>query len=159
MYTILIVDDERNERDGIEKLIKRYQYDLRVLQAANGEEALKIFEDQEIDILLTDIKMPFMTGMELIEQVHKGGWEPVCIIYSAYGEFEYAQNAIMLGVLQYLLKPIRLEEFQKLFRKVFKVCDERKRVEQENIQIRKRQEQSAREKAGREITAYMPSGE
>ena len=157
MYTILIVDDERNERDGIEKLIKRYQYDLRVLQAANGEEALKIFEDQEIDILLTDIKMPFMTGMELIEQVHKGGWEPVCIIYSAYGEFEYAQNAIMLGVLQYLLKPIRLEEFQKLFRKVFKVCDERKRVEQENIQIRKRQEQSAREKAGREIIRYLES--
>lgn len=157
MYTILIVDDERNERDGIEKLIKKYQYDLCVLQAANGEEALKIFAERDIDILLTDIKMPFMTGMELIEQVHKGGWEPVCIIYSAYGEFEYAQNAITLGVLQYLLKPIRLEEFQKLFKKVFEVCDERKCREQESIRIRERQEQSEREKAGREIIRYLES--
>lgn len=157
MYTILIVDDERNERDGIEKLIKRYQYNLRVLQAANGEDALKFFEEYKIDILLTDIKMPFMTGMELIEQVHKRGWEPVCIIYSAYGEFEYAQNAIALGVLQYLLKPIRLEEFQKLFQKVFEVCDERKYREQESIQIRKKQEQSERERAGREIIRYLES--
>ena len=71
MYTILIVDDERNERDGLEKLIRRYQYDLKILQAENGEAALKVFGKNDIDILLTDIKMPFMTGMELIEQVHK----------------------------------------------------------------------------------------
>lgn len=157
MYTILIVDDERNERDGIEKLIRRYRYDLNVLQAENGENALKIFDKNNIDILLTDIKMPFMTGMELIEQVYKKGWDPVCIIYSAYGEFEYAQNAIALGVLQYLLKPIRLEEFQNLFHKVFEVCDGRREREQEKAQIKKEQTQSAREKTGREIIRYLES--
>lgn len=157
MYTILIVDDERNERDGIEKLIRKYQYDLNVLQAGNGEDALETFAKNDIDILLTDIKMPFMTGMELIEQVHKRGWEPVCIIYSAYGEFEYAQNAIALGVLQYLLKPIRLEEFQNLFKKVLEVCDERKKREQEKEQIKKEQTQSTREKFGREIIRYLES--
>ena len=151
MYTILIVDDERNERDGLEKLIRRYQYDLKILQAENGEAALKVFGKNDIDILLTDIKMPFMTGMELIEQVHKGGWNPVCIIYSAYGEFEYAQNAIALGVLQYLLKPIRLEEFQNLFQRVINVCDERKKREQERLLIKEEKKQSSREKIGREI--------
>ena len=64
MYTILIVDDERNERDGLEKLIRRYQYDLKILQAENGEAALKVFGKNDIDILLTDIKMPFMTGTD-----------------------------------------------------------------------------------------------
>lgn len=157
MYTILIVDDERNERDGLEKLIRRYQYDLKILQAENGEAALKVFGKNDIDILLTDIKMPFMTGMELIEQVHKGGWNPVCIIYSAYGEFEYAQNAIALGVLQYLLKPIRLEEFQNLFQRVINVCDERKKREQERLLIKEEKKQSSREKIGREIIRYLES--
>lgn len=117
-YRILIVDDESRERNGIEKLIRRYQYELDIYQAQDGREALEIMKNTQIDILLTDIKMPVMTGMELIGQVHKNGWNPVCIIYSAYGEFEYAQNAIALGVMQYLLKPIKLGEFQALFNKV-----------------------------------------
>ena len=117
MYTILIADDERNERTGIEKLLRHFQYDLKIVQAANGREALAVFEHSHIDILLTDIKMPFLGGIDLIKQVHKGGWDPICIIYSAYGEFEYAQNAIALGVVQYLLKPIKRGEFQELFDK------------------------------------------
>ncbi|MDC7286568.1 response regulator [Blautia schinkii] len=157
MYSILIVDDERNERTGIERLIHRYQYDLKIYQACNGEEALKVFEDKKIDILLTDIKMPFMTGMELIEEVHKRGWDPVCIIYSAYGEFEYAQNAISLGVLQYLLKPIRLEEFQKLFQKVFHVCEERKNSRLQNEKMQEAQKRVSDEKTGRALIRYLES--
>ncbi len=136
VYRILIVDDERREREGIELLIRRFQYPLEVMQAQNGEEALAIFEKENIDILLTDIKMPFMTGIELIEQVRKKGYTPFCIIFSAYGEFEYAQNAISLGVIQYLLKPIRLDDFQNLFTKVCQLCEEKhKRIEEkEHIQ-------------------------
>ena len=63
MYRILIVDDERNERTGIEKLIRRYQFHLEVVQASNGREALEKFEQNGIDILLTDIKMPLMSGI------------------------------------------------------------------------------------------------
>jgi len=137
MYTILLVDDERNERTGIEKLIQKYNFPLNVVQAQNGEEALNIIQGMHIDILLTDIKMPFMNGMELIEAVRKQGFMPFCIIYSAYGEFEYAQNAIKLGVVQYLLKPINLDDFQSLFEKVIRLCNER---DFQNIQ-----EQSIRE--------------
>ena len=124
MYRILIVDDEKRERDGLEKLIRKYRYPLEILQASDGEEALELFKKQRIEILLTDIKMPFMTGIELIEEVRKRGYMPFCIIFSAYGEFEYAQNAIALGVIQYLLKPISMDDFQKLFEKVLKLCKE-----------------------------------
>lgn len=134
MFRILIVDDERREREGIERLIHKYEYPLEVVQAQNGEEALLVFEQMEIDILLTDIKMPFMTGIELIEQVRKRGYTPFCIIFSAYGEFEYAQNAIALGVIQYLLKPILLEDFKKLFTKVIQLCEEKQRRKEEQEQ-------------------------
>lgn len=138
MFRILIVDDERRERDGLERLIHKYEYPLEVVQAQNGEEALSVFEELEIDILLTDIKMPFMTGIELIEHVRKRGYTPFCIIFSAYGEFEYAQNAIALGVIQYLLKPILLDDFKNLFTKVIQLCEEKQhRKEEQEKELRK----------------------
>lgn len=157
MYKILIVDDERNERMGIEKLIKRYQYQLEVTQAANGPEALEILAKEEIDILLTDIKMPFMTGIQLIKEVHKRGWNPLCIIYSAYGEFEYAQDAIALGVLQYLLKPIKLKEFQELFDKIIAACDEKKKQQEENEALKIQREHVENDRINRSVLSYLES--
>ena len=157
MYTILIVDDERNERTGIEKLIHRYHYDLNVIQAKNGEEALQIFAKKHIDILLTDIKMPFMSGIELIEAVQKNGWEPVCIVYSAYGEFEYARNAISLGVIQYLLKPVKLEEFQELFEKIFEICREKELRKLEAEKLEEEKKSAENERTGRDLICYLES--
>lgn len=158
MYTILIVDDERNEREGIARLIKRYGYDLEIRFAVNGEEALAVCEKERIDILLTDIQMPLMTGLELIEQINQRGWTPVCIIYSAYGEFEYAQNAIRLGVIQYLLKPIKLQEFEKLFQEVFAICDEKKRRKQDQDKLKKTLQSEQEEKEGRELLLFLETG-
>lgn len=159
MYKILIVDDERRERVGLEKLIHRYKYPLEVLLAANGEEALEIVEKENIDILLTDIKMPFMTGIELIDQIRKRGYTPFCIIFSAYGEFEYARNAISLGVIQYLLKPILLDDFQKLFDKVCQLCAEKeKRVAESKIFIEERKNKRTIE-SFKEFLLYLEDGD
>lgn len=155
MYRILLVDDESRERNGIEKLIKKYQYALEVYQASDGKEALETMRRIQIDILLTDIKMPVMTGMELIEQVHKSGWGPVCIIYSAYGEFEYAQSAISLGVMQYLLKPIKLEEFRNLFDKVLSICDTKKKQQIENEILQKTLQTVENTRVYRQILRYL----
>ena len=157
MYRILIVDDERNERTGIEKLIRRYQFHLEVVQASNGREALEKFEQNGIDILLTDIKMPLMSGIELIKEVHKRGWDPICIIYSAYGEFEYAQNAIALGVMQYLLKPIKMQEFQNLFEHVVSLCEEKdhQQAESEALKIKLRNVEN--DKMYRQLLKYLES--
>lgn len=155
MYKILIVDDENNERMGLQRLISKYQYPLEVRQAQNGKVALEIMEKEDIDILLTDIKMPFMTGIELIEQVNKRGLNPICIIYSAYGEFEYAQNAIQLGVLQYLLKPIKLEKFEKLFDKVIEICKEKSTQKIRNEQLKKTLKSIEEEKYAQKILRYL----
>ncbi len=136
MYRILIVDDEKKEREGIALLIKRYGYNLEVTLAPNGEEALRLFKDTDFDILLTDIKMPYMDGIQLIEEVRRRDKNPICIIYSAYGEFEYAQNAISLGVAEYLLKPIRLELFEKLFGEVIGLCEEKERQREQEERLR-----------------------
>lgn len=72
MYSILIVDDEKKEREGISRLLKRYHFNLKISQAVNGEEALKEFEKHEYDILLTDIKMPFMDGIQLTRRYKSG---------------------------------------------------------------------------------------
>ncbi|MEN8075854.1 response regulator [Clostridioides difficile] len=155
MYKILIVDDEFNERRGIQGLICKYQYPLEVRQAQNGKIALEMMEKEEFDILLTDIKMPFMTGIELIEQVNKRGWHPICIIYSAYGEFEYAQNAIQLGVLQYLLKPIKLEKFQDVFQNVIEICKEKRTQKFKNEQLKKTLKSIECEKYAQKIIRYL----
>lgn len=157
MFKILLVDDERNERDGIEKLIRKYQYDLDVMQASDGQEALELLKIRQVDILLTDIKMPLMSGMELIENVHKNGWNPICIIYSAYGEFEYAQNAISLGVLQYLLKPIKLQEFRDLFDKVISICEEKERQKNKNEELKQKLLSAENERIYRQILRYLES--
>lgn len=157
MYSILIVDDEKKERDGISKLLKRYQFDLKISQASNGEDALREFEHKPFDILLTDIKMPFMDGIQLIKEVQKRGENPICIIYSAYGEFEYAQNAISLGVLEYLLKPIRLDAFEELFNKVIELCKEKEEVEKEKLQSKRAYEEIAVQRLGAELLSYLES--
>lgn len=135
MYSILIVDDEKREREGIVRLISRYGFELETVQAPNGEAALELMEKRQFDILLTDIKMPFMDGMQLIKEVRKKGWNPICIIFSAYGEFEYARDAISLGVSEYLLKPIQLDVFQNLFHKVIANCREKEEQEKKEQEI------------------------
>ena len=69
MYRILIVDDEKIERNGIKFLLKRAGIECEIAEAANGKDALEYIKNNEIDILLTDVKMPFMDGIELIENV------------------------------------------------------------------------------------------
>jgi two-component system response regulator YesN len=126
MYKLLIADDEEKERNGIAMLLRRLGFKFEVFQAKNGMEALKLFEKEDFDVLLTDIKMPFMDGIELIEKVHNLGWDPLYIIYSAYGEFEYARSAIELGVCHYLLKPVSPECFQKVISDVVELCAKRR---------------------------------
>ena len=121
---ILLVDDEREEREGISWLIKKYKYPLEIVQAANGKEALQCIEKYKIDILFTDVKMPVMNGLELAKEVYKRWPEIKIIIYSAYGEFDYAKQALEANAVSYLLKPIEIEEFQKLMVSVIQAIND-----------------------------------
>lgn len=122
MFTILIVDDEKIERDGIRGLIADMNYELHVIEAENGEKALESLRLNPVDILLTDIKMPFMGGLELAEQASLAQPSLEIIIYSAYGEFDYARRALYTNASSYLLKPIDIEEFAGVMSGVIQKC-------------------------------------
>ncbi|MDO4808733.1 MAG: response regulator [Eubacteriales bacterium] len=107
MYRALLVDDELTVCEGLKKLINWADCGFIANDAArNGEEALRLHEANRYDLIVTDLKMPVMDGLELIRTL-SGRKDPVqFIIVSAYGEFQYAQEAMKYGVNYYLLKPV-----------------------------------------------------
>ena len=114
MYTYLIVDDEMIERKGSRMLLSWMNIRENILEASNGEEALEVFEKEKIDVLLTDINMPFMDGIELLSRIHEEYPGTETVIFSGYDEFSYAKKAISYGVSAYILKPVNPEEFEKV---------------------------------------------
>ncbi|MDE6203695.1 MAG: response regulator, partial [Lachnospiraceae bacterium] len=125
---ILLVDDEKTEREGIRYLIDRFQFPLLVEEAQNGKAAFEhIQKNNDIDILLTDVKMPYMDGLELAKKVNDYNPDVVIIIFSAYGEFDYAKKACEANAVNYLLKPIEVDEFRSVMERVIAICQKRKR--------------------------------
>lgn len=110
MKKLLIVDDEVFSRTAIEDSIKASDQSIEVFGAANGEEALKILKQVALDVIMTDIKMPVMDGMELLAEIRKLEMNVEVIILSSYNEFELARKAIQLGAFDYLFKPAMLPE-------------------------------------------------
>jgi YesN/AraC family two-component response regulator len=106
VYKVLLVDDERIIREGIAKVIDWESYGFSLIGAAwNGVEALDIIHRERPEVVITDLKMPVLDGLELIAKVKPELPETVFIILSGYGEFELAREAMRYGVRHYLLKP------------------------------------------------------
>lgn len=148
MYSILIVDDERIERDGMEKLIRRLELPLQAEQAPNGEAALEKLKQKRFDMLLTDIKMPFMDGITLIHEARKLYPDLVTLIFSAYSDFEKARAAIREQVQRYILKPVNISEFQATMQACIRdiedmraSADEKHRLQEELTRYRSREAQ------------------
>ena len=128
MYRILVVDDEKIERKGVMFLFKQMDIDCEIVEIVNGQVALEYLENNEVDILLTDVKMPHVDGMELIKQIKERNLNPnmKIIIVSGYSDFEYAKLAVKLGVSDYILKPVDPKEFEPTLRKVLDELDSQK---------------------------------
>lgn len=130
MMKILIVDDEKLERKGICFLLKEREEEMEILEAPNGKAACELLQKQSVDILFTDIKMPFMNGIELVERARSLQPEIEMVIFSGYGEFEYARQAMKFGVDNYVLKPVDPEEFHATLDKIFEKINDRIRQKQ-----------------------------
>lgn len=130
---ILLVDDEREEREGISFLIEKFRYPLEIFQASSGKEALDILRKTRIDILFTDVKMPIMSGLELARKVRENDKDIKIIIFSAYAEFEYAKQAIEMNALRYLLKPIEIDEFRMLMDELVLSLEKEQQVSKRNL--------------------------
>lgn len=114
MIEILLVDDESYVTESLHLTIPWELLNTReVYRASSGAEALLILEEQQIDILVTDIRMPEMDGLELIQEV-ASRWPNIrCLLLTGYSDFEYAKRAIKLQVFDYILKPVNDEEFMR----------------------------------------------
>lgn len=126
MARILVVDDETIERKGIRFLFQKLGISAEIFEAANGVKALEFLEEEEVDVLITDIKMPFMEGMELIEKAAQRYPSMKIIIYSGYGEFEYAKKAMRYHVSRYILKPVDPAEFETVVGDVLQELEDEK---------------------------------
>lgn len=115
MLKIFLVEDESIVREGLRDNIPWQQYGYKFVgEAGDGEMALPLIQKTQPDVLLTDIRMPFMDGLSLSRIVHQEFPDMKIIIISGYDDFEYARQAISLGVEQYLLKPITRANLQKV---------------------------------------------
>ncbi|MBU9720591.1 MULTISPECIES: response regulator transcription factor [Bacillaceae] len=127
--TILIVDDEPTTLNGLKKTLEIWSEDngelVEILCASSGKEGFQILKEKKVHILLTDIRMPEMTGLELVKLIEQKEEAPVVIVMSAYSEFDYAQKAIQLGVVNYLLKPISKAKLIEAIEKAKKIEESR----------------------------------
>ncbi|MEF2591035.1 MAG: response regulator [Blautia obeum] len=129
MYRILLVDDEILVRDAIKENIDWKGMDCELVgDCENGKEAAEFVKEHPVDIVLTDILMPYMDGMELSNFLHDNYPEIVIVIFSGFGEFEYAKKAIQYGVSEYLLKPVTAMELTGVIEKM------KKKVEQQRLE-------------------------
>ncbi len=141
MIKVFLVDDEIVIREGIRTSFPwdSTEYTL-VGEAPDGEVALTMIRDTNPDILITDIRMPFMDGMELCRIVRSQmPWIGI-IILSGYDEFEYARQGIQLGVKEYLLKPITAEELRKVLDRVSQQLMEERKTRERSERLRQRME-------------------
>lgn len=131
MNSILLVEDEQPLLEKLKNNIEWEEHGYRIFTASNGKEALKSLREDEIDILVTDIKMPGISGIELIKKSRELGYEVIPIIISGYAEFEYARESIRLNVVDYLLKPFRSYRLLEIVEKARKNMEEKQHLNQE----------------------------
>ncbi|HEY5584438.1 MAG TPA: response regulator transcription factor [Ruminiclostridium sp.] len=112
MYKVLIADDEPFILEGLANIINWEEYGLEIVGLVNnGLEAKDIIDSHNVNLLITDIKMPKMAGLELIRYIKREKKNIKCIVLSGYNDFEYVKEAAKLGIENYLLKPVDDEEF------------------------------------------------
>jgi len=118
---ILVVDDEEGARELFNTILSDEGYEVSL--AVNGEDALSHMKNASFDLVVTDIKMPGMDGLQLLQEIRKTGSKADVIMVTAYGEVESYLKAMSLGAAEYINKPIRIKELKRI---VHKVLTERK---------------------------------
>ena len=125
LYRILLVDDEEEVRRGIIRKMEWESLGFEVAgDAENGEEALEKVEQLQPDVVITDIRMPYMDGLTLTRRIRQKYPSMRVLIFSGFDDFEYAQQAIKLNVTEYILKPVNVEELSEILTRVRENLDE-----------------------------------
>lgn len=127
MYKVFLVDDEPFILEGLYDLLDWSLFGLEIVgQAENGQMALDALADKPVDVLITDISMPVMNGLSLIREARKLHPDLKVIILSGFNEFDYLKEGMQLGIENYLLKPINMEELESTLRNTVTKLDSSK---------------------------------
>ena len=124
MYTILIVDDERPAQTFLKAICQKYcpAFDT-ILLSGSADDALRLMAQQHVHVLVTDISMPGINGIELAQRVRQLYPRTHTVIVSGYAEFEFARGAIQAGVDDYLLKPVEIQSFRQILDRIRETLD------------------------------------
>jgi len=131
MDTILIIDDEKGLLEVLNVVFRKEGYEVKT--ATSGAEGLDILNSKSVDLVITDIRMPHMSGMEILRYVKENQPEVPVIVITAYGSIQQAVEALKAGALDYIVKPFDVEELKILVARGL----ERKHLELENILLKK----------------------
>ncbi len=118
MLTVLLIDDEKHVRDTVKSMIPFKEMGIgRVLEAENGQDGLLLMEQEKPHVVITDMKMPFCSGGELLRRSHEQGFRGKIIVLSGFDTFEYMREGIRYDAFDYLLKPINPFELNDTFKR------------------------------------------
>lgn len=128
---IIIIDDEPKIRNGMKNLLSRSDRWTVAGVFENAKEALHFLANETTDVIITDIRMPEMSGLELIARLRETNTEARIIILSGYSDFRYAQKAVELGVYRYLVKPTNPRELMEILESIERKLGEERGTEKE----------------------------
>lgn len=137
-YKVLIIDDEKPARTALRYLLGEWKMrNCSVLEAKNGTEGYQLFLRESPDIIILDINMPHLTGIEFLEKIENKIGDTKIIIISGYNEFKFAQKAIQYNVMGYLLKPINRQEFYSAMERIIEELERGFLMAQKVLQVDK----------------------
>ncbi|MDH5714553.1 MAG: response regulator, partial [Candidatus Aminicenantes bacterium] len=131
MERIMVVDDEKSMRDFLSIMLEKEGYTVSI--ASDGTEAKHLIETDLVDLVVADIKMPEINGIELLEYIRQVSPETIVIMITAYASTETAIQALKLGAYDYISKPFNVDEIKIIIEKAL----EKKRLKEENIYLKK----------------------
>lgn len=143
MYKVFFCEDEIVTREGIRDKVDWHSNGFEFCgEAPDGEIALPLLQSVQPDVLITDIKMPFMDGLELARIVHERMPSTKIVILSGHDEFEYAQAAIKLGVTEYLLKPVTVHDLHRTLQQLAAQLDQERQAQRDLSRLRSQVEET-----------------
>ena len=139
MYKVLFVDDDETIGFIVSKMKVWENSNFKITRyAQNGKEALLVLEKESFDLIITDIRMPIVDGLELLENIRKREDKTFLVLASTYSEFEYAKRGLQNGAIDYIIKPITEENLKELFIRVEKLLKEKEdKPKETNLKVSK----------------------
>lgn len=161
MLNVLLVDDEFIVRQGLKAMINWDDYKMNVLlEANNGKDALALLEEHQIDVIVTDIRMPLMDGIELTRKAKESYPDMKVMLLTCYDDFEYVQEAVALGASGYLLKTdLEGGSLEKQLQKIAKEFQQEREMRESYQRLEMKARESAALMKEKQIKSILKGGE